>query len=88
MGFLKQFKGIGDKYARNIGIDLFYPDFRDTVALDIRIRNITGELDISFDSYDEEEEFYVRVADRLGVTPWELDRTLYRYTDEVIEGIE
>ena len=51
MNFLKQFKGIGDKYSRNIGMDLFHPDFRDTVALDTRIRNVTDELDIEFDSY-------------------------------------
>jgi len=88
MEFLKQFKGIGDKYSRNIGMDLFHPDFRNTVALDTRIRNVTDELDIEFDSYEQEEEFYIVVADRLGVTPWELDRILYRYTDEVIESVE
>jgi|APHM01.1.fsa_nt_gi hypothetical protein len=88
MEFLKQFKGIGDKYARNIGMDLFHPDFRDAVALDTRVGNITDKLDIAFDSYEDEEEFYVRVAEQLGTTPWELDRTLYRYTDEVIENIE
>jgi thermostable 8-oxoguanine DNA glycosylase len=87
MEFLKQFKGIGDKYARNIGMDLFHPDFRDTIALDTRIGNVTDELDIEFESYEEEEEFYVSVAERLGITPWELDRLLYRYTDEVIEEI-
>lgn len=87
MEFLKQFKGIGDKYARNIGMDLFHPDFRDTIALDTRIGNVTDELDIEFGSYEEEEEFYVSVADRLGITPWELDRLLYRYTDEVVEDI-
>jgi hypothetical protein len=88
MNFLKQFKGIGDKYSRNIGMDLFHPDFRDTVALDTRIRNVTDELGIGFDSYEQEEEFYIAVADRIGVTPWELDRILYRYTDEVIESVE
>lgn len=87
MDFLKQFKGIGDKYARNIGMDLFHPDFRDTIALDTRIENVTDELDIEFESYEQEEEFYVAVADRLGITPWELDRILYRYTDEVIDEI-
>lgn len=87
MEFLKQFKGIGDKYARNIGMDLFHSDFRDTIALDTRIGNVTDELDIEFESYEEEEKFYVSVADRLGITPWELDRLLYRYTDEVVEEI-
>lgn len=87
MKFLKQFKGIGDKYARNIGMDLLHPDFRDTIALGTRIGNITDKLDIEFELYEEEEEFYVLVADRLGITPWELDRLLHRYTDEVVEEI-
>jgi len=88
MDFLKQFKRIGDKYARNIGVDIFHPDFRDTIALDTRIGNVTDELDIEFESYEQEEKFYVAVADRLEITPWELDRILYRYTDEVIAKIE
>jgi hypothetical protein len=68
-------------------MDLFHPDFRDTIALDARIGNVTDELEIEFESYEEEEEFYVSVADRLGITPWELDRLPYRYTDEVVEEI-
>jgi thermostable 8-oxoguanine DNA glycosylase len=87
MDFLKQFKGIGDKYARNIGMDLYHPDFRDTIALDTRIGNVTDKLDIKFDTYEQEEIFYASVADRLSITPWELDRILYRYTDEVIDEI-
>ena len=86
--FLKQFKGIGDKYARNIGMDLFHPDFRDTLALDTRIKNVTDELGIEFNSYEQHEKFYVSAANSLSITPWELDRILYRYTDEIIEEIE
>ena len=87
MQFLKGFKGIGDKYSRNIGMDLYHPDFRNTVAVDTRIGNVTAELEIDFNSYEREEEFYVSVAEQLSMTPWELDRTLYRYTDEVINEI-
>jgi len=87
MDFLREFKGIGDKYARNIGMDIFHPDFRDTIALDNRINGISDELGVEFDSYEEHEQFYVDVAERLGMTAWELDRLLYRYTDDVTAHI-
>jgi hypothetical protein len=88
MDFLREFKGIGDKYARNIGMDIFHPDFQDTIALDARIRGISDQLCVEFDSYEQHEQFYISVAERLGITAWELDRILYRYTDEVIAEIK
>lgn len=87
MDFLREFKGVGDKYARNIGMDIFHPDFQDTIALDSRIRGISDELGVEFDSYEQHEQFYISVAERLGITAWELDRILYRYTDEVTANI-
>jgi hypothetical protein len=87
MDFLREFKGIGDKYARNIGMDIFHPDFQDTIALDARIKGVSDELGIEFDSYERHEQFYTSVAERLGITAWELDRILYRYTDEVTANI-
>ena len=87
MDFLRKFKGIGDKYARNIGMDIFHPDFQDTIALDARINSISDELGVEFGSYEEHEQFYVDVAERLGMTAWELDRLLYRYTDDVTAHI-
>ncbi len=83
MDFLRKFKGIGDEYARNIGMDIFHPDFRGTIALDTRIKGISDELDVEFDSYEKHEQFYVSVAGQLDITAWELDRILYRYTDEI-----
>jgi hypothetical protein len=64
-------------------MDIFHPDFQDTIALDARINSISNELGVEFDSYEEHEQFYVDVAERLGMTVWELDRLLYRYTDDV-----
>lgn len=87
MDFLREFKGIGDKYARNIGMDMFHPDFQDTIALDTRIRGISDELSVEFDSYEEHEQFHISVAERLDMTAWELDRILYRYTDEITAEI-
>jgi len=88
--FLKQFKGIGNKYARNIGMDLYHPDFRDFIAIDARITSISEELGLPTDSwsYDEHEAFYHGVvAESTVENAWELDRILYQSTDQVLEGI-
>lgn len=81
--FLKDFKGIGDKYARNIGMDLHHPDFHDSIAIDRRIKNISEDLGIEFNKYECHEQFYCTVAEELSMTPWELDRLLYHFADEI-----
>jgi len=88
MEFMKQFKGIGKKYARNIWMDVRHPDFRDKVALDQRIRGITDLLGRDFDGYEEEEAFYLEIAEEAGLTGWELDRLLYNFTDHFEEAIK
>lgn len=81
IGFMKQFAGIGDKYARNFWMDVYHPDFRDCVAIDDRIKKVTEAMGYSFDSYDEHERFYLDIATEAGLEGWELDRLLYNYRD-------
>ena len=82
--FLKQFKGIGDKYARNIMMTSITADFRNSIAVDSRIKSVTTALGLSFSSYDEHEVFYLDVAGRAGLNGWELDRLLFWFKDEVL----
>ncbi|MBM3749307.1 MAG: hypothetical protein FJW34_26405, partial [Acidobacteria bacterium] len=44
--FLKTFRGIGEKYARNIMMDVYDPDFRDSIAIDARITNVAEKLGV------------------------------------------
>ena len=44
IAFLQTFPGIGPKYARNIMMDVYHEDFRDSVALDVRIKAALHEL--------------------------------------------
>ncbi len=81
--FLKTFPGVGPKYARNIMMDVYHEDFRDSIALDIRIKAISDLLGISFSSYTEHESFYLTVAKDAGINGWELDRLLFNYNKEV-----
>jgi thermostable 8-oxoguanine DNA glycosylase len=87
--FLKKFKLIGPKYARNIGMDLYHPDFRDCIAVDSRIKNIFEAAGFDYEgrSYREREEFLKSIANDLGLEPWELDRILYNYEDAIIEEL-
>jgi hypothetical protein len=86
--FLKAFSGIGDKYARNIMMDVYHPDFRDSIAIDARIEGITEMLGLEFKKYDEHERFYVEAAHEAGLTGWELDRLMFNFTEEVVEKLK
>ncbi|MGA8139649.1 MAG: hypothetical protein WB948_03115 [Desulfobaccales bacterium] len=81
--FLQTFPGIGPKYARNIMMDVYHEEFRDSIALDVRIKAISEALGISFSSYAEHESFYLSVARDAGINGWELDRLLFNFRDEV-----
>lgn len=77
--FLRTFPGIGPKYARNIMMDVYHEDFRDSIALDVRILAISTALGLSFPSYAAHEQFYLGVAREAGLNGWELDRLLFNF---------
>ena len=83
IAFLKALPGIGDKYARNIMMDVYHEDFRDSIAVDSRIQAISEQLGVAFKSYAAHETFYLDVARIAGVNGWELDRLLYNFRSEV-----
>jgi len=84
--FLKRFSGIGDKYARNIMMDVYHEDFRDSIALDIRIKSISEAFGLAFNSYTQHEEFYLSVAKEAGINGWELDRLIFNFKDRFLVG--
>lgn len=77
--YLKKFPLIGDKYARNLMMDVYHPEFRDCIAIDSRIGNISKEWNISTKPYEECEEFYRSVARKAGLECWELDRLMFHF---------
>ena len=44
MAFSREFKGIGAKYSRNIMMDTYHPEFRDSIAIDQRIKKVSRTL--------------------------------------------
>ncbi|MBI3878589.1 MAG: hypothetical protein HY301_00795 [Verrucomicrobia bacterium] len=82
--FLKSFRGIGDKYARNIMMDVYHPDFRQSIAVDARIKALSEKLGLSFASYAAHEAFYLEVAAEAELNGWELDRLIFNFQDEFL----
>lgn len=62
IAFLKTFKGIGKKYARNMMMDVYHRDFHDSIAIDARIKKVSETLGVTFQEYADEERFYLQVA--------------------------
>jgi hypothetical protein len=87
LAFLMQFEGIGPKYGRNIWMDSYHPDFRETIAIDERIRQVTAALGYSIGPYAEHERFYQAIAHEAGLQGWELDRLLYHFKDELLARV-
>jgi hypothetical protein len=77
--FLKALPGIGDKYARNIMMDVYHEEFRDSIAVDSRIKSISDLLGLEFPTYAEHEAFYLAAAREAGLNGWELDRLLFNF---------
>jgi len=85
--WLKAMPGIGDKYARNIMMDVYHEDFRDSIAVDARIKSVSDALGLSFPSYSAHEAFYLGVARQAGLNGWELDRLVYNFLGEVLSRL-
>jgi hypothetical protein len=82
--FLDAFPGIGPKYARNIMMTVYHADFRDSIAVDSRIKSVSKALRLSFSSYSDHEAFYRQVAHNAGVNGWELDRLIFWFKDDIL----
>lgn len=82
LAFLKTFRGIGEKYSRNIMMDAHHPEFLDCIAVDARIKGISKGLGVSFQTYEDEERFYLDVARQVGIEGWDLDRMLWEWDAE------
>ncbi|MCA9706402.1 MAG: hypothetical protein KDK70_11180 [Myxococcales bacterium] len=85
--FVTGFKGIGDKYGRNLWMDVCDKDFMRSIAVDRRILNIAAALDVRWKTYDDLERFFIGVADALEITPWGLDRFLYKNCDGMLDRL-
>jgi hypothetical protein len=87
IAFLRAFDGVGPKYARNILMDVYHPDFRSSIAIDERIKEVSKALGVKFRTYADEEEFYLAAGLSTGLNGWELDRLLYNFNEALLREL-
>jgi hypothetical protein len=87
IAFLLTFDGIGPKYARNILMDAYHREFRNSIAYDERLKKIANALGLEFSRYEDAERFFLDVAETTGLDGWELDRLLYNASEDVLAHI-
>lgn len=85
--FIKEFDGIGDKYARNIWMDIYDKDFYESIAIDERIKKLSKTLDVIFITYEDHERFYLDLASKTNLQGWELDRLMYNFNTEILSAM-
>jgi hypothetical protein len=88
--FWSAFDGVGPKYARNIMMDVYHPNFRRTYfAIDSRIQKLLPVLGYCGPMrYDAMETFLTELAADIGIDGWDLDRLLYQRHDDLISSIK
>jgi endonuclease III len=85
--FLRKFRGVGPKYARNMMMDVYHPDFWESIAVDTRVQKVLDALGLPFRDYNEKEKFLLEVAHEAGLNGWQLDRLLYNSNDAVLAAL-
>jgi hypothetical protein len=85
--FMKRFRGIGEKQAKSIWMDVFHQDFRNSIAIDERTRQVAAAAGHSFSSPEEQEKFFLEVAEESGLTGWEVDRLISTFRDHFLKAL-
>jgi len=88
--FLKSFHGIGDKYARNLMMDVCHPDFSESIALDVRVNKFLKALGVVafLPGYRQKESFLVSAAHEADLNGWQLDRMLFNHTECLLAALD
>ncbi len=68
-------------------MDIVHPDFINSIAIDSRIKKITEKLGCTFKSYNDHEEFYLKIGKEAGLNGWKTDRILYNFYDTLLRKI-
>jgi hypothetical protein len=68
-------------------MDVYHEDFRDSIAIDARIKALSRSWGLSFGSYFEHEAFYLSVAADAGINGWELDRLMFNFQSEFLARV-
>jgi hypothetical protein len=89
IAFWRAFLDIGDKYARNMMMDVYDRRFRDgRFAVDSRIKALLPGLGYQGRNlYVAQEGFLNALASDVAIEGWELDRLLYQANNQIAEAL-
>lgn len=83
--WISRFDGIGDKYSRNVWMDIRDPHFEQSIAVDIRLEEVGRLTGMAVSApYRDKERFFLAIAGEAGLSGWEADRLLYNFKDELL----
>lgn len=83
--WVSRFDGIGEKYKRNIWMDIRDAHFEQSIAVDIRLEEVGALTGMNPSApYEEKERFFLGMAREAGISGWEADRLLYNFKDELL----
>ena len=84
--WIRKFNGVGEKYSIDIWMDIYDPDFKDAIALDVRVKNFAKLL--GFDPKSRTlSSSLLDFASDCGLSGWELDRLIYNFGSIIIATI-
>ena len=86
--FLRRFRGVGPKYARNMMMDVYHPDSWESIAVDTRVQHVLDATGLAFRDYGEKEKFLLEVAHEAGLNGWQLDRLIYNSNEAVLAALK
>jgi hypothetical protein len=87
IAFFKEFQGIGEKYARNMPMDIHDHRVRNHFALDHRLKTILINITGRQLTYQDGEEVLRFIASTLNVDGWTFDRVLYRRYAQIMNDL-
>lgn len=85
--WVRQFRGVGQKYSNDIWMSIHDPDFNDAIALDARVKGFAKALGFDVKSSKLEVEL-LEFAKNCGLSGWELDRLIYNFGSLIIKTLK
>lgn len=89
ISYWRELPNVGDKYARNIMMDVYDGRFRDGYfAVDSRIKALLPSLGYQGRNvYCEQEAFLNALATEVGIESWQFDRLLYQAHEKIAAAL-
>lgn len=85
--WIRQFKGVGEKYSNDVWMGIADPDFQNSVALDSRVKSFAKSLGFNVKSSKLESEL-LEFAASCNLSGWELDRLIYNFGSLILKTIK